>query len=69
MPGDWDTFTTVALWVCWGLFGLVWVIGAAYNALRAPAVRRRSAPAYGWLAAAAAPGSSSGPYPTQPGTR
>jgi protein-S-isoprenylcysteine O-methyltransferase Ste14 len=49
MLREWNTFSTAATWVCWGLFGLVWVIGAAYNALRAPAVRRRSAPAYSWL--------------------
>jgi protein-S-isoprenylcysteine O-methyltransferase Ste14 len=49
MPREWNTFATVIVWVCWGLFGLVWVIGAAYNALRAPTVRQRSAPAYIWL--------------------
>lgn len=50
MLREWNTFSTVAIWLCWGLFGLVWVIGAAYNAFRAPAVRQRSAPAYAWLA-------------------
>lgn len=54
MPREWHMFTTVALWLCWGLFGLVWVIGAAYNLIRAPAVRQRSTRPYGWLAGAVA---------------
>ncbi len=49
MHGDWSTLSTVAIGVCWGLVALVWVIGAVYNALRAPAVRRRSTPTIGWL--------------------
>jgi protein-S-isoprenylcysteine O-methyltransferase Ste14 len=54
MHREWNTFSTVVVWVCWGLFGLVWMIGAAYNALRAAAVRQRSAPAYLWLPGAVA---------------
>ena len=52
MLGAWKTVSTVAIVGCWGLFGLVWAIGAAYNALRAPAVRQRSTPAYAWLVGA-----------------
>jgi protein-S-isoprenylcysteine O-methyltransferase Ste14 len=52
MHGEWRTLSTVAIGVCWGLFGLVWVAGAAYNARRAPAVRQRSTPAYAWLVGA-----------------
>jgi protein-S-isoprenylcysteine O-methyltransferase Ste14 len=52
MLGAWTTLSRVAIWGCWGLFCLVWVIGAAYNALRAPAVRQRSTPAYAWLVGA-----------------
>lgn len=52
MHGEWKTLSTVAIGGCWGLFCLVWVIGAAYNALRAPAVRQRSTPAYAWLVGA-----------------
>lgn len=54
MPREWDTVTTVALWLCWGLFGLVWAIGAAYNAFRAPAVWQRSTHGYAWIAGAVA---------------
>jgi protein-S-isoprenylcysteine O-methyltransferase Ste14 len=40
---------TVAVWVCWGLFGVVWLAGALYNARRAPEVRTRSGPPGLWL--------------------
>lgn len=30
--------------VCWSLFGLVWVVGAAYNARHSPSVKRRELP-------------------------
>ncbi len=53
MFGAWKTLSTVVIGACWGLFGLVWVTGAAYNALRAPAVRQRSTPASAWLVGAA----------------
>ena len=46
--------SAVALGVCWGTFGLVWVTGAVYNARHAPATRRRSGPAYGWIIGAGA---------------
>jgi len=32
----------VTLSICWGLFAVVWLIGAAYNARRAPTVQRRN---------------------------
>jgi protein-S-isoprenylcysteine O-methyltransferase Ste14 len=52
MLGEWKTLSALAIGVCWGLFGLVWVLGAAYNALRAPPVRQRSTPASAWLVGA-----------------
>jgi protein-S-isoprenylcysteine O-methyltransferase Ste14 len=38
----WDTVADAAISICWGAFALVWVLGAAYNARRAPLVRRRT---------------------------
>jgi len=46
--------SAVALGVCWGTFGVVWVIGAVYNARHAPVTRRRSGLSYGWLLGALA---------------
>ncbi|HYU76366.1 MAG TPA: isoprenylcysteine carboxylmethyltransferase family protein [Ktedonobacteraceae bacterium] len=37
------------LGLCWGLFCLVWLIGAIYNALKAPAVRKRSGLFSTWI--------------------
>jgi protein-S-isoprenylcysteine O-methyltransferase Ste14 len=45
----WQILTTAATAVCWGLFGLVWVAGAAYNTRKAPAARTRSTPSYAWV--------------------
>jgi protein-S-isoprenylcysteine O-methyltransferase Ste14 len=47
-----DTLTDVAVWVCWGVFGVVWAGGALYNARRAPHARRRSFGSSLWLLAA-----------------
>ncbi len=35
--------------ICWGLFCLVWLIGAIYNSLKAPAVQKRSGPFSTWI--------------------
>jgi protein-S-isoprenylcysteine O-methyltransferase Ste14 len=43
---------TLVVTVCWSLAGLVWLVGAAYNARRAPAVLRRGSPPYGWVVVA-----------------
>ncbi len=32
------------IYICWGIAGLVWAIGALYNALNAPRAARRGAP-------------------------
>src|SRR6266571_9347557 len=37
------------LGICWGLFCLVWLIGAIYNSLKAPAVQKRSGPFSTWI--------------------
>ena len=34
---------------CWGLFAVVWIGGAIYNARRAPRARRRSFGSVGWM--------------------
>jgi len=34
---------------CWGLFCLVWLIGALYNFLRAPAVQKQAGSLYPWV--------------------
>jgi len=39
---DWSTFAAVVTAVCWGVFVVVWVAGAIYNASRGPAVRTRT---------------------------
>ncbi|HKS51002.1 MAG TPA: isoprenylcysteine carboxylmethyltransferase family protein [Pseudonocardiaceae bacterium] len=40
--------------VCWGLFIVVWLVGAIYNSRRAPAARQRSAIVSPWLIGTAA---------------
>ena len=50
MPSS-HTLTDLAVWVCWGLFGVVWVGGALYNARRAPHARTRSLGSSLWLLA------------------
>lgn len=37
------------LGICWGLFCLVWIIGAIYNFWKAPAVQKRSGPLWMWI--------------------
>jgi protein-S-isoprenylcysteine O-methyltransferase Ste14 len=36
------------LGLCWGLFGLVWLVGALYNAMQSPAVQKRPSP-WSWV--------------------
>ncbi len=58
------TLTNIAVGVCWGLVGLVWIGGAIYNARRGPTVRERPTPDYAgvvaiiavWLILREAPG-------------
>lgn len=38
----WLTVTGWAAGICWGLFAVVWLAGAIYNAVRGPATQRRS---------------------------
>ncbi|MGH3550001.1 MAG: methyltransferase family protein [Pseudonocardiaceae bacterium] len=52
--GFWHWLPALTVTVCWGLFALVWLAGAIYNARRAPAVRERSAIIPVWLIAWAA---------------
>lgn len=47
--GFWYWLPLVATWVCWGLFGLVWLGGAIYNFRRAPVTRERCALGSAWL--------------------
>lgn len=35
-------------WLCWGLFGLVWILGAVYNSYKAPEAKRKLF-RYDWL--------------------
>ena len=42
MPGSWNTIVTAATWVCWGLVGLVWAVGATLGRQRGPATRERA---------------------------
>lgn len=35
-------------WICWGAFGLIWILGALYNSYKAPATTKRRA-RYDWL--------------------
>ena len=38
---QWNQLAGTFAVVCWGIFVVVWVLGALYNARRAPAVRKR----------------------------
>jgi protein-S-isoprenylcysteine O-methyltransferase Ste14 len=38
---------TLLDYICWGAFGLVWALGAAYNAVKGPAAARKSRAWYG----------------------
>jgi protein-S-isoprenylcysteine O-methyltransferase Ste14 len=50
MPGSGaERLFNLAVWVCWGVFGAVWLVGALYNARRAPEVRTRSGSARSWV--------------------
>ena len=52
MPSSWwHSVSTDVIVACWSLWGIVWFIGALYNARHAPAVRRRANRSYGWLVA------------------
>lgn len=35
-------------WLCWGLFGLVWILGAVYNSYKAPEAKQKLF-RYDWL--------------------
>jgi protein-S-isoprenylcysteine O-methyltransferase Ste14 len=48
MPSS-HTLADVAVWICWGLFAVVWVGGALFNAWRAPHARRRSFGSSAWM--------------------
>ncbi len=50
----WETLSEWVLGLCWGLFGLVWLAGAAYNAWKGPRVRTRSVGGYVWIVIGAA---------------
>lgn len=50
----WNTVADVGIGVCWGAFAIVWVVGALYNARRAPAVRKRTRGSVQLLVGAAA---------------
>jgi protein-S-isoprenylcysteine O-methyltransferase Ste14 len=47
--GFWHWLPAMTVTICWGLFGLVWLVGAIYNFRRAPAVRARSTSVSPWL--------------------
>jgi protein-S-isoprenylcysteine O-methyltransferase Ste14 len=48
----WHTVADVGIGVCWGAFGLVWVVGAVYNARHAAAVTTRTMRNVQWLVGA-----------------
>jgi protein-S-isoprenylcysteine O-methyltransferase Ste14 len=52
--GVWRWLPALTVLMCWGLFVLVWLTGAIYNARRAPAVRERSPSISHWLIGLAA---------------
>jgi protein-S-isoprenylcysteine O-methyltransferase Ste14 len=52
--GVWRWLPALTVLMCWGLFVLVWLAGAIYNARRAPAVRERSPSISHWLIGLAA---------------
>jgi protein-S-isoprenylcysteine O-methyltransferase Ste14 len=41
---QWFWLSWGILGLCWGLFCLVWLVGAIYNAFKSPAVKKRSSP-------------------------
>jgi protein-S-isoprenylcysteine O-methyltransferase Ste14 len=44
---NWIRF--IVLFACWGAFGVVWAVGAIYNAAKAPAIVRRGNPITVWI--------------------
>lgn len=43
---------TILLWLCWGAFGIVWIVGGIYNAFLGPRVERRGSGSWRlWLIA------------------
>jgi len=46
---SWFWLHWAILGLCWGLFCLVWLIGAIYNFWKAPAVQKRSGPLSFWI--------------------
>lgn len=47
--GFWQWLALIATTGCWGLFVLVWLVGAVYNVREAPRVEHRSAFPVAWL--------------------
>src|SRR5690349_5619568 len=46
---EWRAVAHGVLWLCWGTFGLVWTLSAAYNRWKGPRARLRSRWSVGWL--------------------
>jgi protein-S-isoprenylcysteine O-methyltransferase Ste14 len=44
-----QTLADTVVWICWGVFAVVWVGGALYNARRAPHTQRRSFGSSVWM--------------------
>jgi protein-S-isoprenylcysteine O-methyltransferase Ste14 len=45
----WHLVSAWSLAICWGLFGVVWLAGAVYNAWKGPATRTRSMGRLPWI--------------------
>lgn len=41
-PSIWHSLAIGAEWLCWGMFGIVWAVGALYNWRHSPQVRKRT---------------------------
>lgn len=46
---SWHRLPALIVLICWGLFALMWLVGAIYNSRRAPAVRERVVSVSPWL--------------------
>ena len=46
------TLVDAVVWICWGLFAVVWIGGAVYNARRTPRARKRSFGSSFWMVVA-----------------
>lgn len=46
---SWHQLPALIVVICWGLFALMWLVGAIYNSRRAPAVRERVVSVSPWL--------------------